>query len=97
MTELRTPLEIAIISGDLAAVDDRLACGDAPGDRNHLGIPVLYDALRSNNLAILELLHKVGADWAIPLQSGWLHAADLCLPALRAAHGGLVARHGPGR
>ena len=44
--------------------------GDHPKDFNHLGIPVLFDGLRSNNLEVLELLHQAGADWSTPYNQG---------------------------
>ena len=70
MSELRTPLEIALLDRDTAAVATRLAAGDSPQDPNHLGIPVLYDGLRSNDRRLLKLLDDAGADWAIPYNPG---------------------------
>ncbi|MEM1437265.1 MAG: ankyrin repeat domain-containing protein [Pseudomonadota bacterium] len=70
MSELRTPLELALIERDAEAAAARLAAGDSPMDLNHSGIPVLYDGLRSNSPLLLELLDRAGADWATPYNEG---------------------------
>ncbi|MEM8766069.1 MAG: hypothetical protein AAGE43_01390 [Pseudomonadota bacterium] len=70
MSELRTPLEIALLNRDAAAAADRLAAGDSPQDLNHLGIPVLYDGLRSNDVNLLQLLKDAGGDWTVPYNPG---------------------------
>ena len=66
MQELRTPLEIALQQRDKTAIRARLAQGDAPEQPNHLGIPALFDGLRSNDLDILAMLDDAGADWDTP-------------------------------
>lgn len=70
MTELRTPLEIALLDEDLAGVNARLEAGDTPHSLNHLGIPALYDALRRNNLTVLDRLDEAGTDWSTPYNLG---------------------------
>ena len=70
MSELRTPLEIAVIEGNLGGISTRLNHGDTPHDLNHLGIPVLYDGLQGNNLDVLDRLNQAGADWSTPYNHG---------------------------
>ena len=59
-------MEIAVQEQNLAAIRQRLTQGDTPQDHNHLGIPVLYDALRTNNRDILEAFQSARADWNTP-------------------------------
>jgi|GEM_PF-6567908 len=80
MRELRTQLEIAIQNQDVQHIAQRLSSGDTPQDPNHLGIPVLYDALKSNNLEILELLYKYKLKLNIPYnQNGYTPLIYACL------------------
>jgi len=80
MRELRTQLEIAIQNQDVQHIAQRLSSGDTPQDPNHLGIPVLYDALKSNNLEILELLCKYKLKLNIPYnQNGYTPLIYACL------------------
>ncbi|MEM1437174.1 MAG: ankyrin repeat domain-containing protein [Pseudomonadota bacterium] len=70
MAELRTPLEIAVQSGDLPGVQRQFQRGATPNDRNHLGIPVLFDALRRNELTLLTLFDRAGVCWQQPYNTG---------------------------
>ncbi|MEM8660332.1 MAG: ankyrin repeat domain-containing protein [Pseudomonadota bacterium] len=80
MLELRTPMEIATQNADLATVKERLAKGDTPQDLNHLGIPVLYDALKTNRLELLEALYGAGLDLSTPYnQNGYTPLIYACL------------------
>ncbi|MEM7000164.1 MAG: ankyrin repeat domain-containing protein [Pseudomonadota bacterium] len=88
MTELRTPLEIAIARNDLEAVQQRLQAGDCPQAPNHLGIPVLYDGLASENTDILNLLETCKPDWTLTYNPGGftplIYASLHCsLPTIR--------------
>ncbi|MEM9255186.1 MAG: ankyrin repeat domain-containing protein [Pseudomonadota bacterium] len=80
MPELRTPLEIATQSSDLPAIQARLVQGDTPQDLNHLGIPVLYDALKTNRLDIMDSLDAAGLDLSTPYnQNGYTPLIYACL------------------
>ena len=66
MQILSTPLEKAVQEKDLLAIKRRFVLGDSPRDLNHLGIPVIYDVLKSNELTILELFYDAGMDLTQP-------------------------------
>ncbi|MEM9742314.1 MAG: ankyrin repeat domain-containing protein [Pseudomonadota bacterium] len=70
MSELRTPLELATQRGDPAAVVARFEAGDRPSDLNHMGIPVFFDALRSNRLDTLAVFLDAGVDLYLPYNRG---------------------------
>lgn len=73
-------MEIATQNEDLVAVRERLAQGDTPQDLNHLGIPVLYDALKTNRLELLEALHSAGLDLTTPYNhNGYTPLIYACL------------------
>ena len=80
MQILTTPLESAIQKRNLDAVRQCLAYGDSPQDLNHLGIPVLYDALKSNDLILLETFYQAGMDLTLPYnQHGFTPFIYACL------------------
>lgn len=56
--------------GDLDGVLERLALGDSPQAPTHLGIPVLFEALRSNVLEVIDAFDRAGADWSTPYNEG---------------------------
>lgn len=62
MPELRTQLEIAVQHQDIDAINHRFNQGDTANDKNHLGIPVFYDGLKTNNRAILTAFLQAGVD-----------------------------------
>ena len=66
MQILSTPLESAVQEINIDSVKQRFSLGDSPQDLNHLGIPVLYDALKSNDLLLLETFYNVGMDLTLP-------------------------------
>ncbi len=61
---------MALTARDPQAVAARLSAGDSAQDLNHLGIPALYDGLRSNHATVLKLLDAAGADWSTPYNEG---------------------------
>jgi ankyrin repeat protein len=80
MQILSTPLESAVQEKDLDSVKHYFTLGDSPQDLNHLGIPVLYDALKSNDLALLDLFYDSGMDLTQPYnQNGFTPFIYACL------------------
>ncbi len=80
MPILSTPLELAIQTKNLQYIQQRIALGDTPQDLNHLGIPVLYDALKSNDLSLLEVFYHAGMDLTLPYnQNGFTPFIYACL------------------
>jgi ankyrin repeat protein len=80
MQILSTPLESAIQHRNLDSVRQCIAHGETPQDLNHLGIPVLYDALKSNDLLLLEVLYEAGMDLTLPYnQHGFTPFIYACL------------------
>ena len=80
MQALNTPLEVATVQQDHAAIKQRFALGDTPQDLNHMGIPVLYDALKTNDLTTLGLFFDAGMDLTLPYnQDGYIPFVYACL------------------
>jgi hypothetical protein len=80
MSDLRSPLEIAIEAQDLGRIKTLLETGSCPNDLNHLGIPVFYDALKTNHIALLESLLSAGMNLNIPYnQDGFSAFIYACL------------------
>ena len=57
-------------AADAAAVVERLEAGEHPHSPTHLGIPVLFEGLRSNALDVVEALDRAGTDWSTPYNEG---------------------------
>ena len=94
MQMLSTPLETAIQKKDLELIRRHIACGDTPQDLNHLGIPVLYDALKSNDLALLDLFYDAGMDLTFPYnQNGFTPFIYACLYCELQTVKWLVSKH----
>jgi ankyrin repeat protein len=94
MQILSTPLESAIQQRNLDAVRQCFAHGDTPQDLNHLGIPVLYDALKSNDLMLLDIFYGVGMDLTLPYnQHGFTPFIYACLYCELQTIEWLVAKH----
>lgn len=70
MHQIATPLEKAILEQELEEIHYCLENGATADDKNHLGIPVIYDALKSNNPQVISLLIEKGANLSIPYNSG---------------------------
>ena len=94
MQMLSTPLETAIQKKDLELIRRHIASGDTPQDLNHLGIPVLYDALKSNDLALLDLFYDAGMDLTFPYnQNGFTPFIYACLYCELQTVKWLVSKH----
>jgi hypothetical protein len=94
MQVLSTPLESAIQKRDLDFVRQRIVLGDTPQDLNHLGIPVLYDALKSNDLSLLDLFYDKGMDLTLPYnQNGFTPFIYACLYCELETIEWLVSKH----
>ena len=80
MSELSTPLERAVRREDISAVNLRFQQGDTPQDLNHSGIPVLFDALKTNNIALLQCLQQHRANFNQPYNhNGYTPLIYACL------------------
>lgn len=70
MQQIATPLEKAILSRDITAIRHCLNNSAGVNDNNHLGIPVIFDALKTNDVEIISLLLEKGVNLNHPYNKG---------------------------